>query len=545
MGMESESVFVRKSTGLVREATFFDTLIFNLACASSLTAGLSVSLFWAFSVYPRSNILLAILLAPVLCLGVYVTWAMLSSAIPRAGADYTWVSRLVHPLVGWISSFCTFWSNTFALVWWAMAVTSVALTPTFMIWGTLTGSEAMLNLGQTLTQPLPSLIVGLVFIVLVGAVSIWGLRKSLIVQNVSYIIAFVGLGLAILVMLFTTQSGFIQQFNAFAESYTGMADSYHHIIETARQNGLTSIAQAGFSASQTVKALYIVLLLMIWTFGSAYLAGEMKGASDTSRQVLSMAGAGFIEMGLVALTTWLFFRVTGFEFFRALNYVHDAVPDQYPFPGPPFYSLISSIIAGNPLVRAIIVFSIIGTTFPGAYILLTINVRAMFAWAFDGLMPYKLAEVDERTHTPVVAIAVNCVIWFLLLIWALFASGGFFQVWSLIALFGFVYIGLVGLAGALFPYTQPKLYRDSAADISIFGLPLITIAGVLDMAVCIFASILLLTSPELLGGPGVAQVFITTAVGILIAIVIYYLAKLIRRQQGVDLDLVYKEIPPE
>ena len=31
MADQSESVFIRKSTGLVREATFFDALIFNLA----------------------------------------------------------------------------------------------------------------------------------------------------------------------------------------------------------------------------------------------------------------------------------------------------------------------------------------------------------------------------------------------------------------------------------------------------------------------------------------------------------------------------------
>ena len=545
MADQSESVFIRKSTGLVREATFFDALIFNLACASSLTAGLSVGLFWAFSVYPQTNIILALVLAPVLCIGVYVTWGMLSAAVPRAGGDYTWISRLVNPLLGWVSSFCTFWSNTFALVWWAMAVTSVALVPTFFIWGSLTGSEAMLNLGETLTQPGPSLVVGIIFIAVVGLVSAWGLKKSLIVENISYIIAFVGLGLALIVMLTTTQAQFVDQFNAFAESYTGIADSYNHVVEVAQENGLVTAAQAGFSGSQTVKTLYITFLLVIWTFGSAYLSGEMKGANSSRRQVLSMLGAGFIEMALVALATWLFFRTTGYEFFSSLNFLHDSVPAEYPFPGPPFYSLLSSIIADTPLIRAIIVFSIIGTAFPGAYILLSINIRVMFAWAFDGLMPFKLAEVNERTHSPVVAIVVNCVVWLLLLFWAIFASAGFFQVWSLIALFGFIYIGLVGLAGALFPFTQTKLYENSPAKFEILGIPLITIAGVLDMAVCIFAAVLLLTSPELLGGPGVLQVFLTTAAGIAIAVVLFFIIKAIRASQGIDLDLVYKEIPPE
>lgn len=539
------SVFIRKSTGLVREANSFDALIFNLASASSLTVGLSVSLFWAYTVYPQTNILLAIILAPFLCIGVYVTWALLAAAIPRAGGDYTWISRIVSPLLGWVSSFCVFVSNMFALVWWALALTSVVLSPMLLIWGSLTNSSAMLDLGNALLSPTAQLVAGAIFIALVGWITAMGLKKSLVVMNISYIIAFIGLALAIVVMLSTSQADFVNRFNAFAQSYTGLADSYNHVIEVARDSGLVTATQAGFDGGQTVKSIYIVFLLVIWTFGSAYLSGEMKGATSSRRQVLVMLGAGFIEMALVAVATALFFRSTGYDFFVSLNFLNLAVPDQYPFPGPPFYSLLTGIISDNPLLRAIMVFSLLGAVFPGAYILMGINIRIMFAWAFDGLMPFKLSEVNERTHAPNTAILVNCIIWLALLVWAVFVATGFFFVWSLIALFGFVYIGLVGAAGAVFPYRHPNLYRNSPAYVQVFGVPLITITGVLDVLVCLFASFLLLISPELLGGRSNLEVFGTTIVGIILAIVVFYAARALRASKGMNLDLVYKEIPPE
>ena len=37
------------------------------------------------------------------------------------------------------------------------------------------------------------------------------------------------------------------------------------------------------------------------------------------------------------------------------------------------------------------------------------NTRCMFAWAFDRLLPQQLANVNERTHTPVVATVINAV----------------------------------------------------------------------------------------------------------------------------------------
>ena len=41
---------------------------------------------------------------------------------------------------------------------------------------------------------------------------------------------------------------------------------------------------------------------------------------------------------------------------------------------------------------------------------LIIGTRNMLAWALDGLMPSKLADVDDKTHSPIRAIAVAVVL---------------------------------------------------------------------------------------------------------------------------------------
>ena len=36
--------------------------------------------------------------------------------------------------------------------------------------------------------------------------------------------------------------------------------------------------------------------------------------------------------------------------------------------------------------------------------------RGFFTWSFDGLAAVKLAEVNERSHTPVIAITVTFIV---------------------------------------------------------------------------------------------------------------------------------------
>jgi hypothetical protein len=79
---------------------------------------------------------------------------------------------------------------------------------------------------------------------------------------------------------------------------------------------------------------------------------------------------------------------------------------------------------------------------------------------------------------------------------------------------------------------------------TVGGVPLITIAGVINL---ILFTLILYSSFTLpaFSGP-VGPVAIAFVLGIyIVGLIIYFVVAAIRRQQGVDLDLLYSEIPPE
>src|SRR5205807_3149059 len=84
-------------------------------------------------------------------------------------------------------------------------------------------------------------------------------------------------------------------------------------------------------------------------------------------------------------------------------------------------------------------------------------VRAMFAWSFDGVLPRQAAYVSERTHAPLVALAVTAVLSVIALIWAVY-SASFFTVLALLVVLFLVPMAYVALGALLLPWLRPTLY---------------------------------------------------------------------------------------
>src|SRR5947209_2722719 len=94
-----EQLFVRKSTGLVREASALDATIFNALFSAPVGATLAWGVFFALSAFPGSDLVTATIISFVLNVPVLLMMGLLASSMPRTGGDYVWVSRiLTQPL---------------------------------------------------------------------------------------------------------------------------------------------------------------------------------------------------------------------------------------------------------------------------------------------------------------------------------------------------------------------------------------------------------------------------------------------------------------
>lgn len=87
-----EGLYVRKSTGLVREVSPFSALLFNIL-PTVPGVGLAVSVFFALGVFPGAHIISAYWLTGLIALAIALPFAFLATAFARSGGDYILVSR--------------------------------------------------------------------------------------------------------------------------------------------------------------------------------------------------------------------------------------------------------------------------------------------------------------------------------------------------------------------------------------------------------------------------------------------------------------------
>lgn len=174
-------------------------------------------------------------------------------------------------------------------------------------------------------------------------------------------------------------------------------------------------------------------------------------------------------------------------------------------------------------------------------------IRTVFAWAFDRVLPEKFADVNERTHSPVPAILLIMTLVTAMLAWSVLSTD-FFTWLALGVEAGVVCIVIVGIAAIAFPSRRPDLYRSSPANVKFLGIPVLYIVAPLAILVMLFLTWCTVTYPALaLAGnmDNLWQIPAFMGMIVVIGLAIFYAAKFVRRSQGIDIDLVYKELPPE
>src|ERR1700722_3044855 len=93
-----EGLFVRKSSGLVREMGLRDA--FSVGVAWTNFSGLAVTFVILLSLFPGVSITWALLITGILSFATAIAYAELVAAMPRSGGDYVYLSRIFHPAVG-------------------------------------------------------------------------------------------------------------------------------------------------------------------------------------------------------------------------------------------------------------------------------------------------------------------------------------------------------------------------------------------------------------------------------------------------------------
>ena len=544
----SSSLYVRQSSGLVREASVVDAIIFNAVFSAPVGATLAFGIFYALGSFPGADIVQALLIAFVVNIPVVIMMSMMASAMPRTGGDYVWISRILHPSVAVFSNFAAAVSALIGAAFWARSFAVLALGPALAVLGAVTQNSALINAGNAVsgsdaTGQWWTFGLGLLLIVILAIAMSAGTKTSFRVQNVCWIIATVGTFLAFIALLISSNQSFIANFNAFAQPFTHSTNSFQAIQDAAAKTGFVFLG--GHQFSSTLPVVAIIMTFMMWNWWSVYIAGELKSAGNLRRQLSIMIGALVWDSLFMIIGVLLLYHSATEQFIASINAL--AGTPGYLLPVAPFYNLMASIAANNSVFALLIAVSFIFWNLPAMFPNTFMPVRAIFAWSFDRILPSRLSDVNERTRAPIPAIIVASIIVAGILAWSVLSSS-FFTLLSMGVLAGVITILCVSVSAIAFPFRRPDLFRNSPANTRIASIPLLPIVAVLSIAVMIGLAYLVLSyqqfgiaTPQLGPLPG----FIFMGALIVIGLVIFFVARFVRARQGINLDLIYKELPPE
>jgi len=536
-------IFTRNATGLVRSAGMTDTVFFNWVAGGGVGLALVYNVFWILNGFPGVDPVQSTLITLPFAISAVVVFGLLAAAIPRSGGDYVIVSRILHPLWGFISSWTNFVSVS-AYSGWVAWFTAVAfISGSAAVLAEFSGITQLADFAAWAASPDGALVLGTLILIFCCGSMAFGLQVSLRIITIFAIVGLVGLVLSAIVLLVNSQETFIAAFNGFAAPAMG-DDAYNAMIQLGVDNGYAAVPQGSADfLGATLPAAVVAFYATGYTVWSIYFAGEFKGAANRNRQLMSMIVPMVLNAAVFIFLTALILQIAGYEFLSAASYLYNYVPDAYPLTVPPFVNFFASLMSGNDIVNAII--GVTWVVWPIAMCLLIIIgfSRLIFAWSFDGVIPSALSVVNERTHSPLRAIAVSFVVSWIGL-WLTINVTQFLTFLAFTLLLSLVFWFSVAVAGALFPYRLPKVFESGPARIRVAGIPIITILGVVLAIWVGFEFYWGLTVPGLYI-PSAQEGLLVTGAVIGVGILIFGASWFIRKSRGIDPNYVYREIPPE
>ncbi|WP_258360937.1 amino acid permease [Moorella sulfitireducens] len=540
--MAEPTMFVRKASGLVRAWSVFDGFIYATFSINLITLGLYIFSFAPF--LPEAHLVPAIIISSLLILAEVVVYGMLVAIMPRAGGDYVWQSRVLGGGPGFVLAI-TGW--VFILWHWVPIYGTIlayeVFTPILAVLGGWTGSPGLVRAAMWFSDKNGLFFSSIIVIALAFLFVSAGMKWYARIQKACFFIGAAGLLLAILVLLDASQAQFITGFNHYATTFLGAPGNnlYQEIMQLASKEGYTPVAWHNMSFSASLSLIPMVVFWNLWPNWGATLYGEVRGAGDFKRNFWSMAAGLLITAALAIILLALFAKTFGWEFYHALNY--DFFSGKSPFPVYPYPGLLVAFLINNPLLQLLLLVTLSAWFFGWCGTVFLSSTRVVFAAAFDRVLPEWVARVSPRTRAPINALLLMAIPATIISLLNSYLPG--FSTYTLDAtvVIAITYLGTT-VAAILLPYKDKELFQSSpVARYKIFGIPWICVSGVIFLIFLCFNLYKWITDSVYGVNSPTSAVYMLVLYALSVAI--YFGSKWFRRRQGIDLDMVYKNIPVE
>jgi amino acid transporter len=539
---EEQGLFARTATGLVRGWAVRDAFIYAFFSINLITLGLFIFSYAVF--IPRGSLLWAVALSGAYLLFQVITYASLIAVMPRAGGDYVWISRVLGGGLGFVLAACGWW---FILWHWVPIYANILNVEIFVPLGLIVGANGWASF---FSEPKGLFVASIIVAILASIVISLGMRTYARIQKLCFYGGLIGLLFMFVLLLVNSKADFVSAFNGKAQDVFGAPASAYQ-----KTNEVASAGVPGVADVSSVKGIFLlipfVLFFNLWSNWGATLYGEVRGASDFRNNIRAMGGALVATTILAVIMFLLFAKTFGWDFYNNANnaywgqpalfdYVKNPPVTYFPYPG-----LLASFLMGGAFWEFLLVgllslwfFGWVGTVFLS-------STRVVFATAFDRILPEAVSRVG-RNGVPYLALAL------MLLpsipIAYFYAYSAEFYNWTLAAteVIAITFAGSA-IAAAVLPWRRPDVYNASPiARYRVAGIPLITVAAVAFLVILGFAIYEWITNATYgIDWNTARNGFWYMGSLYLIALAIYVGSRLLRKQQGIDMGMVHREIPAE
>jgi amino acid transporter len=524
-------VFLRQATGLVRDLSPWDAFNINLTNANAF-ANVAVLLPLGLALFLGANLALSVATGMIGGLFVVIAYCMLSAAMPRSGGDYVFISRAVHPIVGFLATWSMMILCAFFIAFGTWSLGNWVLPDLLAPWGTMSGHHWMLTLAADVSRPHWVVALIAIQIVVLFLLMYLGTKTAAATQWIPTIFTVLCFVVALPVLLFRSQSTYVHNFDKFAAHYNTSAAKLEAVATKAGAD-----LHPAFSWHQTYAFWPFVMVIFGYAINSIAVGGEVRNPRRT--QYVAVIGSTLIAGACLTLFLALAVNRVPSSLMNAFGFFAYIDPAKSPFPFPLYGHVPLSLGIDNPLL--LILFSgAVGLGMFGSCIGLYFwATRYLVAWSLDRLAPPQIAYLTPKRNSPIVALVLIGGLSFafgLMLVYVhnfTYVAGGLLQS---------VLLFCTSVAAILFPFRLRAIYKGTI-EWDVMGVPVLTVVGVIAtafMAIMVYGYATNATFGTVTGKS------LTFSEAVLVTGVVYYIvAWLVARSRGYNLGLTYKEIPPE
>ncbi|MGB9673987.1 MAG: amino acid permease [Anaerolineales bacterium] len=401
--MSEVTLFVRKASGLVRSWSTFDAFIYATFSINLITLGLYI---FSYCYYFEGNLATAVVIGGAFTIFEVIVYASLISAMPRAGGDYVWQSRILGRGIGFLLAVTGWW---FILWLWVplygQMLVYIVFTP---ILGVLGAKDAAL----WFTTNNNGLLVGNLLVCLIVFIYIAvGMKWYARVQKFCFWGGMLGLLIVFVLLLFGNHDAFVANFNEFAVKYFGAAtnDVYSATLAAGEAAGTATGPLSNIAIGASMALIPMIVFFNLWPNWGSTLYGEVRGANDYKRNFWGMAWAVIITAALAVLFFILINKTLGWDFYNKANgafwnYTWGYTTETPPFPVWPYPAMFAAFLVKSPAIQFIVLLLMSLWWFGWSGTVFLSSTRVIFAAAFDRMLPEWVSAVEPRTRTPINAL---------------------------------------------------------------------------------------------------------------------------------------------